>query len=115
MTRRCVTGTQAEPRSFALIVSARHKGTIWRRKLTGFCPSWRFDRLEEFVKTPASALTQGEFESDSLDDLQSENPPAYQRAETTRKEDAIVLMIENGKIPSSDVANRLRVAFGVGG
>ena len=67
--------------------------------LTGFRPS--VYRLEEFVKTPASALTQGEFESEELDDLQSENPPAYQRAETTRKEDAIVLMIENGRISAA--------------
>jgi hypothetical protein len=43
-------------------------------------PRLRPFRLEEFVKTPASALTQGEFESEELDELQSQDPPAYQRA-----------------------------------
>ena len=57
------------------------------------CDSTLRHRLEEFVKTPASALTQGEFESDELEEIASQDPPAYQRAQAERKENAIVLMI----------------------
>lgn len=96
VTRHCVTGTYhwgAASSHLPVLYSSTRGDAI-------HCPS-SSPRLEEFVKTPASALTQGEFESEELDDLQSENPPAFQRAEASRKENAIVLMIENGKTPSS--------------
>ena len=36
------------------------------------------------MKTPASALTKGEFESDELEEIVSQDPPAFQRAQTVR-------------------------------
>ena len=88
-----------------LLIAARMHG--FRRaqqdilRVVHVCDSTLRHRLEEFVKTPASALTQGEFESEEMDQIASQDPPAYQRAEADRKEKEIVLMIENGASPEA--------------
>jgi transcription factor IIIB subunit 2 len=73
-------------------------------RVVHICDSTLKNRLDEFGKTPASALTKADFDSGALDDLDAQDPPAFRRAQASHLvEDKVLQQIENGTGKSVDV------------
>eukprot|EP01052_Picozoa_sp_SAG31_P001888 SAG31_NODE_63_length_28659_cov_23.074685_23_plen_573_part_00 len=49
-------------------------------KVVHICDATLRNRLDDFAKTPASALTKAQFESRELDNIPASDPPAYTRS-----------------------------------